>query len=83
MLRGDVKCNGLEHHAGYSRYGTTAWNPDGTGVTCKSKSPADADGTATFCRRETCKTLVELVWLAGARSASVVGETAARSILSV
>ena len=55
MVRGDVKCNGLEHHAGYSRYGTTAWNPDGTGVTCKSKRPADAGGTATFCRRETCK----------------------------
>ena len=29
------------------------------------------------------QTLVELVWLAVARSASVVGKTAARSILSV
>ena len=33
---------------------TTAWNPDGTGVICRSKRPADADGTGAICRRETC-----------------------------
>ena len=53
---------------------TTAWNPDGTGVICRSKRPADADGTGATCRRETCRRR----W-----AASVVGETAARSILSV
>ena len=56
----------------------TAWNPDGTGVTRRSERLADADGTGAICRRETCGR-----WLAGARAASVVGETAARSILSV
>ena len=53
------------------------------GVTCKSKRPADADGTGAFLQARDLQTLVELVWLAGARSAGVVGETAARSILSV
>ena len=36
-----------------------------------------------FAEARDLQTLVELVWLAGAKSASVVGETAARSILSV
>ena len=57
---------------------TTAWNPDGTGVICRSVKPADADGTGAIYGRETCGR-----WLAGARAASIVGETAARSILSV
>ena len=35
---------------------TTAWNPDGTGVICRSKRPADADGTGATCRRES------LIW---------------------
>ena len=34
---------------------TTAWNPDGTGVICRSERPADADGTGAICRRETCR----------------------------
>ena len=33
---------------------TTAWNPDGTGVTCRSVKPADADGTGAICRGEIC-----------------------------
>ena len=36
-----------------------------------------------FAEARDLQTLMELVWLAGARSASVVGETVARSILSV
>ena len=32
-----------------------AWNPDGYGVVCRSKRPADADGTGSICRRETCR----------------------------
>ena len=34
---------------------TTAWNPDGTGVICRSKRPADAGGTSAICRRQTCR----------------------------
>ena len=48
---------------------TTAWNPDGTGVICRSKKPADADGPVQFagvkpadaggtgvaCGRKSCK----------------------------
>ena len=37
-----------------SKIRTTAWNPDGTGVICRSKRPAD-DGTVAICRRETCE----------------------------
>ena len=36
-----------------------------------------------FAEARDLQTLMELVWLAGVSSASVVGETAARSILSV
>ena len=28
-----------------SKIRTTAWNPDGTGVICRSEKPANADGT--------------------------------------
>ena len=38
-----------------SKIRTTAWNPDGTGVICRSERPADADGTGAICRRETHK----------------------------
>ena len=38
-----------------SKIRTTAWNFDGTGVTCRSERPADADGTGANCRRETCR----------------------------
>ena len=31
------------------------WNPDGTGVICRSERPADADGTGAFCRRESSR----------------------------
>ena len=38
-----------------SKTRTTAWNPDGTGVICRSKRPADADGTGVACGRKSCK----------------------------
>ena len=38
-----------------SKIRTTAWNPHGTGVICRSKRPADADGTGAICRREICR----------------------------
>ena len=38
-----------------SKIRTTAWNPDGSGVTCRSERPADADGTGAICRHETCR----------------------------
>ena len=34
---------------------TIAWNPDGTGVICRSNRPADAEGTGAICRRDTCR----------------------------
>ena len=37
----------------------------------------------SFAEARDLQSLMELVWLAGARAASVVGETAALSILSV
>ena len=51
-----------------SKIWTTAWNPDFTGVICRSVKPADADGTGATCRREKLQTLVELVWLAGVKN---------------
>ena len=38
-----------------SKIPTTAWNPDGTGVVCRSVKPADADGTGVACGRKNCK----------------------------
>ena len=37
-----------------SKIRPTSWNPDGTGVICRSERLADADGTGAICRRETC-----------------------------
>ena len=34
-----------------SKIRTTAWNPDGIGVICRSKRPAGAVGTGAICRR--------------------------------
>ena len=52
-----------------SKIRTTSWNPDGIGM--------------IFSEARDLQTQVELVWLAGGRSASFVGETAARSFLFV
>ena len=38
-----------------SKIRTTAWNPDVTGVICRSVKLADADGTGATCRRKTCR----------------------------
>ena len=34
---------------------TTAWNPDGICVVCRSVKPADAGGTGVACGRKSCK----------------------------
>ena len=44
----------LEHHAG-SKIRTTAWNPDGAGVICRSEKPADAGGKGVACGHKSCK----------------------------
>ena len=35
-----------------SKIRTNSWNPDGSGVICRSERPADADGTGVICRSE-------------------------------
>ena len=55
MLRGDAKMKRARTPCKISKIQTTAWNPDGIGVICRSERPADAGGTGGTCGRKSCK----------------------------